>query len=412
MAGWAQLEVDVVATEEHKKASRLKSDSRDASPKVGHALLGLTAAAMALPAIAVNQPTESTVALRSSMYQEDAIQSPDETILFGSADRYEIKINQFYLEKPLGRDWALNLNYSNESMSGASPWGASIDDDGDQQVIMSGASIDDSRNKLDASVTHYSETSAWTVSLGGSREHDYRSNYAGLRWIKEFFQKNTTLTLDASYASDHLSPTDASIYGRVESASKHSRSIALGVSQILSRRQIMQLGYGVTQRSGFLGDPYKLRDVRPDERREQRVTAGYLHYLEPIASRLRAEYRYYWDSFDLSAHTIEFSILKPLGSHWEIEPGLRRYEQSAASFFTLGDLYDRPLSLPQSSDFRLSSYGALSAKLAVNYKQDDFKLGLQYERYESKSSWGLRGPDAHGALLSYELLSLGLQFKF
>ncbi|MGA0169627.1 MAG: DUF3570 domain-containing protein [Pseudomonadales bacterium] len=402
----------MAATKPNQLAFGAKREHHGAPQNLGCALVALTTAAMALPAFSVNQPTETSVALRSSVYQEDPIKNGDETILFGSADRYKIKINQFYLERPVGSDWALNLNYSNEAMSGASPWGASVDSAGDQQVIMSGASIDDSRNKLEGSLTKYSDNAAWSVSVGGSREHDYRSNYAGFRWINEFFQKNTTLTLDASYASDTLNPTDASLYGRVVKASKQSRSLAVGVSQILSRKQIVQLGYGLTKRAGFLSDPYKLRDVRPDNRIEHRLTAGYLHYVEAAASRVRAEYRYYWDSYDLEAHTVELSILTPILDRWEIEPGIRRYQQSAASFFTLGDLYDRPLSLPQSSDFRLSAFGALSTKLAINYKQDALKIGLQYERYRSKPSWGLSGRDAHVALLGYELLSLGIQLKF
>ena len=52
------------------------------------------------------------------------------------------------------------------------------------------------------------------MTVGGSREHDYRSDYLGLAWIQEYNLKNTTLAIDASYASDELTPTDASDFGR------------------------------------------------------------------------------------------------------------------------------------------------------------------------------------------------------
>ena len=75
-----------------------------------------------------------------------------------------------------------------------------------------------------------------------------------LAWIQEYNLKNTTLAVDASYASDELTPTDASDFGRIEQADKTSRSLAISISQILSRSQVAQFGYGVTKRSGFLAD--------------------------------------------------------------------------------------------------------------------------------------------------------------
>ena len=381
-------------------------------PKLpGQALLSLSAAAMALPAFAVNQPTETEVAVKSSYYEEDPIRASEEVVVFGDPERYTIKVNQFYLLKPIGANWSLTFDYANESMSGASPWGAIADDEGNQQLIMSGASIDDSRNKVEGTVTRYLPESAWSLTVGGSREHDYRSDYLGLAWIQEYNLKNTTLAIDASYASDELTPTDASDFGRIEQADKTSRSLAISISQILSRSQVAQVGYGVTKRSGFLADPYKLRDVRPDQRLEHRVSFGYLQYFEAWGARLKAEYRYFWDSFDIRAHTTSVSLFKSLGQDWDVEPRLRWYEQSEASFFALGDRYDLPLTVAQSSDARLSSFGAWSTGFSINYTRDVMKLGLSYDRYVSEPGTGIGSPSGHRALMRYELLSLGVRFR-
>ena len=377
----------------------------------GQALLNLSAAAMALPAFAVNQPTETEVAVKSSYYEEDPIRASEEVVVFGDPERYTIKVNQFYLLKPIGANWSLTFDYANESMSGASPWGAVADDEGNQQLIMSGASIDDSRNKAEGTVTRYLPESAWSVTVGGSREHDYRSDYLGLAWIQEYNLKNTTLAVDASYASDELTPTDASDFGRIEQADKTSRSLAISISQILSRSQVAQFGYGVTKRSGFLADPYKLRDVRPDQRLEHRVSLGYLQYFEPWGARLKAEYRYFWDSFDIKAHTTSVSLFKSLGQDWDVEPRLRWHEQSEASFFALGDRYDLPLTVAQSSDARLSSFGAWSTGFSINYTRDVMKVGLSYDRYVSEPGAGIGSPSGHRALMRYELLSLGVRFR-
>ena len=390
----------------HRESRNLEKRKRP-----GQALLSLSAAAMALPAFAVNQPTETEVAVKSSYYEEDPIRASEEVVVFGDPERYTIKVNQFYLLKPIGANWSLTFDYANESMSGASPWGAVADDEGNQQLIMSGASIDDSRNKVEGTVTRYLPESAWSVTVGGSREHDYRSDYLGLAWVQEYNLKNTTLAVDASYASDELTPTDANDFGRIEQADKTSRSLAISISQILSRSQVAQAGYGVTKRSGFLADPYKLRDVRPDQRLEHRVSLGYLQYFEPWGARLKAEYRYFWDSFDIKAHTTSVSLFKSLGQDWDVEPRLRWYEQSEASFFALGDRYDLPLTVAQSSDARLSSFGAWSTGFSINYTRDVMKVGLSYDRYVSEPGAGIGSPSGHRALMRYELLSLGVRFR-
>ena len=401
--------VAVDVTKEKECCAR--HDDKRCNKRAGQALLSLSAAAMALPALAVNQPSETVVALKSSYYEEDPIRSSDEVVIFGDPNRYKIKVNQCYLLKPLGSNWALTVDYANESMSGASPWGAVADEEGNQQLIMSGASIDDSRNKVEGTVTRYMPDSALSLTVGGSREHDYRSDYLGLAFIQEFNLKNTTLSVDASYASDELSPTDAVQFGRIERADKSSRSLAVAISQILSRSQVAQVGYGVTKRSGFLADPYKLRDVRPGERLEHRLSIGYLRYFEAWSARLKAEYRYFWDSFDISAHTTSVSFFKSLGRGWDLEPRLRWYEQSEASFFTMADRYDLPLTASQSSDARLSSFGAWSAGLSLNYSTDVMRAGLSYDRYVSEPSAGIGAPSRHRALMRYELLSLGVRFK-
>ena len=76
-----------------------KLKEREKRRRSGHALLSLSAAAMALPAFAVNQPTETELAVKSSYYEEDPIRGSDEVVIVGDPDRYTIKVNQFYLVK-------------------------------------------------------------------------------------------------------------------------------------------------------------------------------------------------------------------------------------------------------------------------------------------------------------------------
>ena len=104
-----------------KKGCWTRHDDKRGNKRAGQALLSLSAAAMALPAFAVNQPSETVVALKSSYYEEDPIRSSDEVVIYGDPNRYKIKVNQFYLLKPLGSNWALTVDYANDCLLYTSP---------------------------------------------------------------------------------------------------------------------------------------------------------------------------------------------------------------------------------------------------------------------------------------------------
>ena len=107
----------------------------------------LSAAALSLPAFSASQPTERVVSVNTSVYQEGDANAAE--VVFGDLQRFRVKTNQFNLSAPIGRDWSMSLGYDNEAMSGASPWGTVAASDGSGDLIMSGASIDDSRNGVD-----------------------------------------------------------------------------------------------------------------------------------------------------------------------------------------------------------------------------------------------------------------------
>ena len=63
-----------------------------------------------------------------SNYREADV--PRHLVVGGDTRRYDIDIRQFRLLTPVGREWSLDLGLSNETMSGASPWGTVLGPDG------------------------------------------------------------------------------------------------------------------------------------------------------------------------------------------------------------------------------------------------------------------------------------------
>ena len=371
----------------------------------------LSAAALSLPAFSASQPTERVVSVNTSVYQEGDANAAE--VVFGDLQRFRVKTNQFNLSAPIGRDWSMSLGYDNEAMSGASPWGTVAASDGSGDLIMSGASIDDSRNGVDVTLTRHWRGQSLGVSVGYSGEHDYHSRSMGVNYERDFFKQNTTLALSVSYASDELTPTDAQLFQRLEKGAKQTRSFYASVNQLLSPVSMLNLGFGITKRTGELSDPYKLRDIRPDNRVERTLTANYRRYVDWQTSSLAVNYRYFWDSYSVGAHTLAMSWMlgDEAGVQWG--PMLRYYSQSEAAFYTPWDRYDQPDTMAQSSDFRLSTFGAVSYGLKARYRIRRVQVSMQYERYDSGSGYALSSTKTeHPGLVDFEVLSLGAAYRF
>ena len=183
-------------------------------------LVALTTAAMSLPALAATQPAESTLSVGVSNYQEGDI--PQHLVVGGDNRRYDIDIRQFRLLTPVGRHWSLGLDVSKETMSGASPWGTVLDSDGQPALIMSGATIRDSRTETSVTATRYGEDHSVALTLTRSKEDDYEATAPSLSGEWTFDDVLTTLSAGLSYSTDDIEPTDAAAFGRVVRAKRRS----------------------------------------------------------------------------------------------------------------------------------------------------------------------------------------------
>ena len=379
-------------------------------PKVSP-LIALTSAALALPAFAASQPVETELSVRASSYAED--DAPEDRILLGSDERYQIEVYQFRLLTPVSRNFSLEVSASHESMSGASPWSSIQGVDGDPSLIMTGATIKDNRTEVGATITRYGENSSFGIGVTHSQEDDYEATALSLNAEWDFNSKLSTLAVGLSYSNDDIEPSDAEMFGRVEREEKHSGSLSLSWTQVLNKSSVVQLGLSLTKHEGFLTDPYKLRDVRPDHRFEWASSLRYRKYFDLLNGAWHFDYRYYSDDYKVHSHTFETAWHQNLGPRFQIVPSVRYYSQDAANFYTAFDNFIVPLSENQSSDFRLSTFGALTFGLKVIVGIRRSSLTISIDRYISDDSYAFSSSEfEHPALLDYTLLSLGLNLRF
>src|SRR5210317_1983486 len=121
------------------------------------ALLALTSSALLLPAyqgVRADAPPEFVeLGMRYSKYEEDNTQGSK--TFGGSSQRYDIDAAQFHLLAPVADNWAVAVDVQWEDMSGASPWFVGQSLDGGPKVIMSGASIEDTRTEVSVTTRYY-----------------------------------------------------------------------------------------------------------------------------------------------------------------------------------------------------------------------------------------------------------------
>lgn len=377
------------------------------------ALAALTASALSLPGLqahAGTAPVDTTVGYRYSSYVEDDAKSSD--VASGSTTRYDIDTQQFRLLTPVGKSFSLGFDVLTEKMSGASPMGTQAGSGGEPQLVMSGASISEERDDVTAAVTHYGETMTTGFTAGRSTENDYEANYYGIDWEWEFNQKNSALQFSYSQSDDDITPTDAVLFGRVQSASKKTRGFNVGFSQILSKHSLVQFGLGVSEDKGYLSDPYKIDDARPTVRTRYTAIMRWRQFIKESNGAFHFDYRYYNDDWDVNSHTFYFAWNKNITSKIQLIPSFRYYSQTEANFYEPYKVAGNTNPY-YSSDYRLSPYGAISLGLQYIHRFKHFSYTAKIERYEADADYSLEKVAVENpGLVSYTLMTVGFDFIF
>ena len=355
---------------------------------------------------------------RYSKYDEDAL--PDGEVLTGDPARYQIETHQFRLVKNLGDLYSLTLNAVHESMSGSSPWFVLPGSGGQPLQILSGATIEDTRNEFRGKLTRLLEDGSWSLELGVSNEDDYEARSISLGRELDNADKSRTWAFGGSVSMDELNPTDAVLLDRVESAEKDSYSIYGGLTQVINRNTLLQTGLQVSKHDGFLSDPYKMvsvnnfirQDNRPDSKTQYSASARLRYFVNSVKAALHLNYRYYLDDWSVEAHTLDISWNQKLPSGWRLSPSIRYHSQESASFYA-PFFTTSPANGFYSSDYRLATYGALSYRISVNKTINDWDFLFSAELYDSKESLAISGTEFQTpGLVDFSRFTAGFNYRF
>lgn len=308
-----------------------------------------------------------------------------------------------------GNDEFLTLKFVIDTLSGASPNGAIPTSSAQTFSGPSGsASYTTPANTvpLDPNFhdTRYALNAEWEQPAGAtsrsiyginlSTEMDYTSIGASATYNFDFNTRNTTLTTGIAFNADSVKPVGGKPTGLSYvpvapsggggesegegeggagsiSINKRVYDVLVGITQVMSRQDLVQVNFNYSRESGYLTDPYKLLSVvdatgalvaspnsyiyekRPESRTHWAFYTRWSHQFTNDV--LRLSYRYFSDDWGIHAHTLDAHYRFEFAKNYYLEPHVRNSKQSAADFYHTSILNTELLGLSYASaDYRLA----------------------------------------------------------
>jgi hypothetical protein len=308
-------------------------------------------------------------------------------LLYGEQARARVVEPSGRLTRTFANGRLLSLGLAVDAITGASPTGALPT--GQVQTTTS-ASGGVTSTSADAIPTHPFQDLRGAVDLGWvepigtlvstdatahwSQETDYASVGAGLKTSVDVLDRLVTVTVGGGYNRDRVFPTGGTAVGlspdtaprRPGDNPKDVVTGLVGLSRVVSRRWLVGVTASRSRESGYLTDPYKVvslvdpatqlpvaqvTEKRPDVRLREDVLGSSVYHLDHDI--LYVNYRYYWDDWGVHSHTLDLKLRHDLSEESWLQPHVRVYGQTPASFFVYGLTHGPPLPAYASADERL-----------------------------------------------------------
>jgi hypothetical protein len=363
----------------------------------------------------------------------------------------DLSFNAIARTQPL-EDRYLNMTFSFDSLSGASPNGAAPSataqkfprpitltrTSGGSTVQSGGGSFTVAPGELplDSSFqdTRYAGSVNWQRPLGrlgivdfgggASVEHDYLHLGLDTHVAHDFNNRNTTLSGGVAWSDDSVEPIggvpvpfsalqrSSGLTWTETSAPKHVLDLLFGVTQVLGRKTIAQVNFSRSQSDGYLTDPYKIVSVvdsvtgnlvpgpdpgiglyvfenRPSSRTKDSLFAMLKHDFN--GNVLDASYRIMRDDWGVDSHTVDMHFRWRFSPDKFLQPHVRFYSQTAASFYHTVLFNDQPMPQYATADYRLGEMSTVTLGLEFGAKTSggQFSARLEFYRQTAKPS-----PDA------------------
>jgi hypothetical protein len=293
--------------------------------------------------------------------------------------------------------FAVTANYYVDMISSAS-----ID------VVTQASPYKEKRTQKSVGAEYLRGKTTYSAGYIDSKENDYAARTAYANVSQDMFGDLTTVSFGFKRGWNDIYRTvkDAKTLISARDPTFHqannTRSYSLGVTQILTRNLIGTFDFETDTDEGYLNSPYRSirylfagtlgtptavlgRDPQkyPNTRTSNAAALGAKYYL-PYRAAISGNYRFFHDTWGITASTVQLDYTQPLWRRWVLEGHYRFYKQNHADFYR--DVFDRRNEFNfYTRDKELSTYQANTIGFGVSYE-----FTVPRVRFVSKATANLR----------------------
>lgn len=319
------------------------------------------------------------------------------------------------LFKKVSTHWMLGFKMRIDAITAASITNGA---NGGQVDVVTGASkseddlFDDVRYAPTAMVTYDDSINTFTLGAYYSSEVDYTGKAIFMNYVRQLNEQNTALGIGFSQSFDKWHP----VFDRaLPKDNRDETKLDLSINQLITPEFSLQAVYSYMYSEGFLSSPYhyvpqdniaKFENY-PDQRTGHAFALKGV-YLLNSANAMNFSYRYYFDDWDISSHTLNVEELHDFSHNFTSGLRFRYYTQTKSNFvkdvgtYTLDDKYF-------AVDYRMSAFDSYTIGVPFIYKmKDGDKVTASIDYYQTtdndyiKTWYGVDNIQAVFTTLTYE----------
>jgi hypothetical protein len=204
-------------------------------------------------------------------------------------------------------------------------------------VVTTASPYKETRNAYGLGMNYVERNSLITLAVASSKEPDYLANAVNLDVAQDVFGGMTTVNLGFTRGTDKVGKHGTPGYF---DTADHWR-YRLGVTQILTPDWLLTANAEAISDDGYLGSPYRVALVYgaavPERVPRTRTSRAFqLRAVGDLGEHnvVRGVYRYFWDTWSITAHTAELGYSRYIGESWQADAFVRYHAQQGASFYS------------------------------------------------------------------------------
>lgn len=239
---------------------------------------------------------------------------------------------------------------------------------------------------LTYAVTNEQRGTTWSVNGSISTEFDYFSKGVNIGWSKFSKDRNREFSVKGQAFLDTwkvILPIELRRRGDAGTLPRNSYSMAFTLSQVINKRLQVLFLADVAFQEGQLATLYHRTYFDDGSHRVEHLPDA--RFKVPVGMRLnyfmgdrmiiRSFYRYYLDSWGLSAHTLEVEVPVKISPFFSVSPFYRYYTQQGVRYFS--GFQQHALSETfYTSDYDLSTLRSQMVGLGIRYAPPGGLAGL------------------------------------